>query len=207
MLRGWVLGTAAASAREQAALETIRRDLLQAQAGLVGATSLIGKLKIELARLKRETYGASSEKLARINQLELQLEDLEESVAAAAAARAEAPARKPVCRPLPDHLPHHDIVHEPALAADGCSCLDCGGRLSRLGEDATEELEYVPASFACCAACGLSAPAAPARRCTRRRRPRAPLNAGGQGQPPRTGAGGKYNGHLPLYRQSEIHAR
>ena len=64
----------------------------------------------------------------QIEQLKLQLEDLEETLAAATPARADAPLRKPVRRPLPDHLPHHDVVHEPTLAVDDCSCRGCGGR-------------------------------------------------------------------------------
>ena len=63
-LTAWALDKATA-------LETTRQELLQAQTGLVGAKLLIEKLKIALARLKRETYGASSESLARIDQLEL----------------------------------------------------------------------------------------------------------------------------------------
>ena len=207
-LKAWALDKASALEREQAVLETTRRELLQAQTGLVGATLLIEKLKIELARLKRETYGASSEKLARIDQLELQLEDLEETVAAAAPARAEPVLRKPVRRPLPDHLPRHDVVHEPALAANGCSCPGCGGRLSRLGEDATEELEYVPASFRvvrhlrpkyACRACEAVHQAPMPSRPIERGRPGPGLLA--------QVLVAKYDDHLPLYRQSEIYAR
>ena len=191
-----------------AALEETRRDLLQAQTGLVSATLLIEKLKVELARLRRETYGASSEKLARIEQLELQLEDLEETVAAATPARSQAPLRKPVRRPLPDHLPRHDVVHEPELASDGCSCPGCGGRLSRLGEDATEELEYVPASFRvvrhlrpkyACRSCEVVHQALMPSRPIERGRPGPGLLA--------QVLVAKYDDHLPLYRQSEIYAR
>ena len=38
-LKAWALDTATALAREQAVLETTRRELLQAQTGLVGACS------------------------------------------------------------------------------------------------------------------------------------------------------------------------
>jgi transposase len=33
-------------------------------------------------------------------------------------------------------------VHAPA-----CLCPDCGGAMRRIGEDVTEQLDYVPASF------------------------------------------------------------
>jgi len=198
-----------AFAIEQAiALAGARRELEQSQTGLISATLQIEKLKIELARLRRDTFGASSERLARIDQLELQLEDLEETVAAATPARAEAPARKPARRPLPDHLPRQDVVHEPAVGADGCSCPACGGKLSRLGEDATEELEYVPASFR---VVRHLRPKYACRSCEKVHQAPMPSRPIERGRP---GPGllaqvlvAKYDDHLPLYRQSEIYAR
>ena len=190
------------------ALAGARRELAETQTGLISAALQIEKLRIELARLRRDAYGASSERLARIDQLELQLEDLEETVAAATPARAEAPQRKPVRRPLPDHLPRHDVVHEPALAADACSCPACGGRLSRLGQDATEELEYVPASFR---VVRHLRPKYACRSCEKVHQAPMPSRPIERGRP---GPGllaqvlvAKYDDHLPLYRQSEIYAR
>jgi len=43
---------------------------------------------------------------------------------------------------LPPELPREEEV----LSA-GDRCTDCGGKLKRLGEDVTEELEYVPGRF------------------------------------------------------------
>lgn len=45
----------------------------------------IERLKLEIARLRRERFGPSSERSARIEQLELRLEDLEEAAGEAAA--------------------------------------------------------------------------------------------------------------------------
>ena len=39
----------------------------------------IERLRLEIARLRRERFGPSSERSARIEQLELKLEDLEEA--------------------------------------------------------------------------------------------------------------------------------
>ena len=50
--------------------------------------------------------------------------------------------RQPKRRPLPDHLPREETVLAPS---DRCAA--CGGRLNRLGEDVTEELEYIPGRF------------------------------------------------------------
>ena len=97
----------------------------------------IERLKLQIARLRRARFGASSERSARIDQLELRLDHLEEAAGADAAKADEAVSvaafagHKPARRPLPDHLPRHRIVH-PGPA--GCPC--CGGTaLRKLGED------------------------------------------------------------------------
>src|SRR5690606_40307167 len=108
-----------------------------------------------IAKLRRERYGASSERSDRlIAQLELQLVELEETASAAETAVEIAQAqagvdeartvtrRKPARRPLPEHLPRERIVY-PAPTA--CPC--CGGALRKLGEDVTETLEHVPARW------------------------------------------------------------
>ena len=174
-------------------------------------------LKARLARLLRERFGASSEKLrGEIEQLELLLGDLEEQLAETAPPELEeGPAepaverqrRKPARKPLPQHLPRDTIEH-PAP----CTCPRCGGSLLSLGrplgEDVTEVLEYVPGAFRvtrhvrpklscrCCEAIA-QAPA-----------PSLPIYRG------MAGPGllahvlvGKYCDHLPLYRQAEIYAR
>ena len=50
---------------------------------------------------------------------------------------------KPKRRPIPDHIPRMEVERTPGADA----CADCGGRLRRIGEDVTEELEYVPGRF------------------------------------------------------------
>jgi len=167
--------------------------------------TLIDKLKHQLAGLRRQKFGASSE---AINQLELVLEG-EEIAQAAEAAPEEEPASpskprsRPKRKPLPDHLPRDEQVIQPAEA-----CTECGGKLKRIGEDVTEELEYVPGRFRVkrivrpklsCACCETihQAPL-----------PSRPIERG------RPGPGllahvlvSKYADHLPLYRQSQIYAR
>ena len=114
---------------------------------------MIQNLKFDIARLKRENYGQTSERGARlIDQMELQLEELEAGVTeddlAAEAATATTgqtmiPAharRHPVKKPFPAHLPRERVV-VPGLTA--CAC--CGSsKLSKLGEDVTETLEAIP---------------------------------------------------------------
>ena len=119
---------------------------------------LIEKLKFTIAKLRHAQFGQSAERGAILEQLELQLADLEENASQAQAqaelAAAEATAatkinvvafqrRRPARRPLPAHLPRERLVH-PAPAA--CPC--CGDtRLRKIGEDVTEMLEHVPASW------------------------------------------------------------
>lgn len=128
--------------------------LANAQARESATEAVIAHLKLQIAKLKREQYGASAERTRRLlEQMELQLEDLEADaaednvVAEAAAAKAttvdaferERPARKP----FPDHLPRERVV----IPAP-CACPACGGeRLSKLGEDVTETLEVIPRSW------------------------------------------------------------
>lgn len=53
--------------------------------------------------------------------------------------RQSGPARKP----LPEDLPREVVTH---LPAHNC-CPECGGALRQFGEDVSEKLERVPASF------------------------------------------------------------
>jgi len=49
-----------------------------------------------------------------------------------------------------------EIRHELNLAERQC---DCGGVLAEIGVDVSEQLDYVPAKFRCCATCASSMPA------------------------------------------------
>jgi transposase len=81
---------------------------------------LIEKLEHQIARLRHDRFGQSSERRALLDQLELQLFELKEDQAQAEAATPidEPPAqtvqaftrRKPARRPLPDHLPRERVV-------------------------------------------------------------------------------------------------
>jgi len=111
----------------------------------------IERLKLMLAKARREQFGQSSERGKQfIEQLELAIEDLEETqaeeetkteIAAPEAARDKrARTPRPPRRPLPDNLPVERIVEPPP-----CACGKCGGvRLRKLGEVVSKTLECEP---------------------------------------------------------------
>lgn len=180
------------------------KDLIASMASeLKSRDFVIEKLKHQLAGLRQHKFGAKSEAL---DQLELTLEDEEIAQAAQAPREApedETPKDKPKRKPLPDHLPRCETV----LSA-GDACPSCGGKLKQVGQDVTEELEYIPGRFvvnrivrprAACSCC---------EQFTQAELPSRPIERG------RPGPGliahvlvSKYADHLPLYRQSQIFER
>lgn len=107
-------------------------------------------LELQIEKLKRDRFGARSERASRlIDQMELAFEELEASANEAEALAADAAAkttsvtaftRQRPRRELPDHLPRERVV---IPAPDACPC--CGSDdLSKLGEDVTETLEVIP---------------------------------------------------------------
>ena len=123
------------------------------KARLTTADVLIESLKYETARLRRETYGQTSERSARLlDQLEFQLDEMETDRgeddakaddAARKAGRPERTRKQPAKKPFPAHLPRERNV---VTAPQHCPC--CGGdKLSKIGEDVTETLESTPRQF------------------------------------------------------------
>ena len=180
---------------------------------LYAKTLHIEKLKMQLAILRRARFGRSSEKLDNeIEQMELLLGELEEAQAASAASATPSsitsPSQRektqPVRRALPDHLPRERVEHEGA-----CACPSCGGtRLTRIGTDEREVLEYVPSHFKVIVH---ARPKMSCRDCesiTQAPLPWLPIERGLPG--PALLAHvltAKYCDHLPLHRQSVIYAR
>ena len=140
----------AALAASEARAEAAESELAQTRAVVSTSEAMIKHLKLEIAKLRREYYGHSSERRARlIDQMELQLEELEaaateDEIEALNVAKTSAVAgferRRPTRKPFPDHLPRERIVIE---APTTCSC--CGSdRIVKMGEDITETLEVIP---------------------------------------------------------------
>ena len=132
----------AALAAETARAQAAERDLAQARALASCSQAMIQELKLEIAKLRRDKYGISSERRARlIDQLELQLEELEatateDALAAEQAAQDKTSTvraftrRKPVRKPFPEHLPRERVVVEAPT-----TCICCGSdRIVKMGE-------------------------------------------------------------------------
>jgi transposase len=128
-----------------------REQLTLAKSEVTVGRLEIERLKLMLAKARREQFGQSSERgKLLVEQLELAIEDLEETQAEqetkaeiaapeiAKQKRAQNP--RPPRRPLPDNLPVERIV-EPAP----CACGKCGSvRLHKLGEVVSKTLECEP---------------------------------------------------------------
>ena len=191
--------------------ESLKLLVLAQQEQLASRDTEIEHLKLLILKLKRMQFGQKSEKLERqIGQLELRLEDLEATQAGslptelpAAVVEAAIPSR-PSRRPLPAQLPREVVTYAPRQQA----CPDCGGALRPLGEDVSETLEYIPASFKVIRTVRPKLSCAGCERIVQEPAPSRPIERG------LAGPGllahvlvAKYADHLPLYRQSEIYER
>ncbi len=183
--------------------EELRRFTALLLAEVKSQAMLIEKLRHQLAGHRSHRFGTSSE---TIEQLQLALEATEISVAKMTAKLRLPDEEKstPKRRPIPDHIPRQEIE----LTTGDDDGAHCGGTLRRLGEDVTEELEYVPGRFIvnrivrprlACSGCEAFTQAALPSRPIERGRPGPGLLA--------HVLVSKYADHLPLYRQSQIFER
>ncbi|HAW4997235.1 TPA: IS66 family transposase [Escherichia coli] len=176
--------------------------------------SEINRLKALVAKLQRMQFGKSSEKLRA--KTERQIQEAQERISALQEEIAETLGEQydPVLpsalrqssarKPLPASLPRETRVIRPE---EEC-CPACGGDLSPLGCDVSEQLELISSAFkvietqrpklACCRCDHIVQAPVPSKPIARSY----------------AGAGllahvvtGKYADHLPLYRQSEIYRR
>src|SRR3984893_11671571 len=193
--------------------DTLPDDPDTLKAMLLAARARAERLEQIIKELQRHRFGRRAETLPE-DQLLLGLEEVEQSAAsgeaegeeAAPAERASHAAKRRMNRgSLPAHLPRIEIVVD--IEDHNCPC--CHNALHRIGEDASERLDIVPAQlrvlvvrrpkYACraCEEVVMQAPA-PAR-----------LIEGGLPTEATVAQVlvSKYADHLPLYRQAQIYAR
>lgn len=134
----------------------LRQLVLELVSALDAKERRIGQLSAQLEALKRQLFGRRSEKLDA-NQLVLGLGAWlaahpadDESPEAASCEPAAPPQEKSTASRkghgrgrLPQHLPRRRTEYHPACL----SCQECQTSLRRIGEDISEQLEYVPASL------------------------------------------------------------
>lgn len=212
---------AAADLPEDPALLKAMVARLQAENAQLTATLrahdlMVEALRLRIARLKKQAFGKSSERIEReIEQLELALEDLlviaaeqavvandkddPDGVAAGAAAKAR-PSRRPRVSA--------DTPRERHELDPGSACPDCGGQLRLVGEDVSEILEMITAKLK---VIEIARPKKSCRCCEKMVQVPAPSRP-----IPGSIAGAsllayvlvsKFDDQLPLYRQNEIFAR
>jgi transposase len=194
--------------------DTVRAACSVARSECDAAQAEIEKLKLLIRQLQRSQFGRRSERLDP-NQLQLGLEDLEQTMAAAeavqeaAAAKGGAPraprARRRNLGALPAHLPRVEVLVD--VADKSCPC--CGGALHAIGESQEEMLDIVPAQLRVkvirrprygCRACASAVVQAPA--------PERPITGGMATEALLAQVlVAKFCDHLPLYRQAVIFAR
>jgi len=181
---------------------------------------VVQALRLQIARLRKQAFGKSSEKIEReIEQLELALEDVLVSVAQQGLATSDqndSEAQAAVASadtnsgPRPSRRPRvsADTPRERHELDPGSTCPDCGGDLRLVGEDVSEIIEMITAKLK---VIEVARPKKSCRCCEKM------VQAPAPSRPiPGSMAGGsllayvlvsKFDDHLPLYRQNEILAR
>lgn len=187
---------------------THRESQLQSELQLRQAK--IDALTVEIRLLRHLRFGAKTEAMDAV-QVKLFEEANAEDLGAAEQQLAQlgikttpaAPKDRPTRQPLPANLARVDIAHEPADTTCGC-----GNPLSRISQDVSERLDYVPGVFrverhirgvwAC-------------KCCAHLRQEAMPAQIIDAGIPTARLLAqvliAKYDDHLPLYRQGEIYER
>ena len=202
----------------KAMIVALRTENAQISATLRAHDLLVQALRVRIAKLKKQAFGKSSEKIEReIEQLELALEDLQVAMAEADTGPPEDrvtdeddtvanedDGRKPRRRPrVSDATPRERRELDP-----GDSCPDCGGDLRVVGEDVSELIDMIAAQLK---VIEIARVKKSCRRCERMVQEPAPSRP-----IPRSMAGpnllayvltSKFDDHVPLYRQNEIFAR
>jgi len=177
-------------------------------AALFDARVEVDKLHHLLVQAKKNLYGKKSEKLSDSDQQELFAFAPEEEETAEPVIEVKGHARKTrTKRELPESLPRERIEYD----LESPCCPGCDREMPVIGEEISEELEFIPAQFKviehvrlkrACGSCknGVYVPILPPEVKPLERR--------------QAGAGllaqiliSKYQDHLPLYRQEQIFKR
>ena len=200
---------------------------LQAENAKMSATLrahdlLVQALRTRIAKLQKQKFGASSEKIEReIEQLELALEDLMVARAEAndsASEEDETLEQGPPPTEEAKAAPEKEQRRRPRVSQDtprerreldpGDACPDCGGALRKVGEDVSELLDMIAAQIKVIEIARVKKSCRRCEHIVQEPAPSRPI--------PRSMAGpgllafilvSKFDDHVPLYRLNEIFAR
>ena len=199
------------AAREDALAQTLRELATERKEN--------DRLREQIRLYLQKQFGPSSEKLSKdqlkiFNESELLSEPEEEETSPDGSTMDDSgpsdpgrPRRKKGRRPLPPSLPRRDVIHD--LEPDEKICPHDGHELQRIGEEVSEQLEFVPSKvevirnirlkYACphCEECVRTSPLPPQP---------IPKSMAAPGLLAQI-AVSKYCDALPLYRQSTIFER
>ena len=199
---------------------SLPNDIEELKQQLLKHAAWVEALKEEVLRLRRFRFGRSSEQIDVRIAPELPLVGGVTSKVTAAPSATTEPSRPPkleavdapqtngttqrTVRALPPELPRIVCEHRP----QHCHCPECGHALSRLGEDVSEQLDYVPGHFR---VIRHVRPKLACRGCARIVQAQAPARPIERGLPTASllaqVIAAKYADHCPLYRQAGIYRR
>lgn len=169
----------------------------------------IVKLQRILSNLQKTQFGVKSEKLSVVSDNQIPLLGTEVSAPELPKKKVTVPAHTRAARVKRDlsKLPHVRVVHEPY--SKNCSC--CGDLLSKVGEDISKELNYIPAKLY------ITEHVRPRYGCSRCKERILQAALPDNAKPLNKSIAGasllsqvlvsKYVDHLPLHRQERIFAR
>ncbi len=204
----------------RAIIASLEAENVKLSATLRAHDLLVQTLRTRIAKLQKQAFGKSSEKIEReIAQLELALEDLQVAMAEAdEAAEPEDDTEDDITPPgeaapeekLPRRRPRisKDAPRERRERDPGDSCPDCGGDLRILGEDISELIDMIAAQLKVIEIARIKKSCRRCEKIVQEPAPSRPI--------PRSMAGpgllayiltSKFDDHVPLYRQHEIFER
>jgi len=109
----------------------------------------IDRLHEQIRHLRSKLFGRKTEKYVEAGQDQLRLFDEIEETASSQVNEQEVPVaahkrKKRGRKPLPKDLPRIDVVHDLPEEQKLCAC---GCRLTKIGEEVSEKLDYIPAKL------------------------------------------------------------
>lgn len=127
----------------------LKQLVVQLLESLASKTRQIDQLAHRLQQLLRARFGSKAEKVDPAQMLLFAQQILAEAQPAEPASQEQA---EPAAtrkghgrRKLPTHLPRKQVVIDVPAEDRICSC--CGQEMTKIGEDASEQIEFIPASF------------------------------------------------------------